>query len=150
MKKSKQPVRAYGRAQSGFTLIELMIVVAIIGILAAIAVPQYQNYVYRARVTEGLSLASGFKTAVVEYYTANNVFPSTAASAGVSDITSSSLGSVSTIVMGADGVVTITFRTNVAPAGANQITLSPTSSSGSVSWTCGGNLTAILKPSSCI
>jgi len=61
--------------QKGFTLIELMIVIAIIGILAAIAIPAYQNYTIRAQVTEGLSLAAGWKTAISEYYAQQGAFP---------------------------------------------------------------------------
>src|SRR5580704_482243 len=61
--------------QKGFTLIELMIVVAIIGILAAIAIPAYQNYTIRAQVTEGLSLADGWKTGIAEFYAQNGTFP---------------------------------------------------------------------------
>jgi len=73
------------RLNSGFTLIELMIVVAIIGILAAVAIPQYQNYVARAQVSEGLSLASGAKTAIAEYFNTNGTFPADNATAGLSD-----------------------------------------------------------------
>ena len=68
--------------QKGFTLIELMIVIAIIGILAAIAIPAYQNYTIRSQVTEGLSLADGWKTSISEYYAQNGSFPTTSNSSG--------------------------------------------------------------------
>ena len=71
------------QVQKGFTLIELMIVVAIIGILAAIAIPAYQDYTIRAQVTEGLNLADGLKVAVADYYTQNGTWPA----AGVTTLT---------------------------------------------------------------
>src|SRR5271156_2242393 len=92
--------------QKGFTLIELMIVIAIIGILAAIAIPAYQNYTIRAQVTEGLSLAAGWKTAISEYYAQNGAFPtgSTTAAAGAAgsvSVTGASSGKyVSAVVVG--------------------------------------------------
>jgi type IV pilus assembly protein PilA len=67
------------KLQKGFTLIELMIVVAIIGILAAIAIPAYQNYTIRAQVTEGLSLGDGWKTAIAEYFANYGTMPATTA-----------------------------------------------------------------------
>jgi type IV pilus assembly protein PilA len=68
--------------QKGFTLIELMIVIAIIGILAAIAIPAYQNYTIRSQVTEGLSLADGWKTSISEFYAQNGSMPVTSSTAG--------------------------------------------------------------------
>jgi type IV pilus assembly protein PilA len=140
-----------GSQQRGFTLIELMIVVAIIGILASIAVPQYQSYIYRARVVEGLSVSSTFKNAVVEYFSANNAFPDTPGAVGLVNLSSTpSTVAFESIELGTGGVITIQFRASVAPSGQNQITLTPVTSSGSVSWVCGGNLPANLKPKSCV
>lgn len=71
------------RVQQGFTLIELMIVVAIIGILAAIAIPQYAEYTNRARISEGLQLSNGAKTALAEYYSSEGKYPADNAAAGL-------------------------------------------------------------------
>src|ERR1700750_650133 len=92
-------------AQKGFTLIELMIVVAIIGILAAIAIPAYQNYTIRAQVTEGLNLADGWETAVGDYYANNGSMPSLAQLTG----TNASTGKYVTQVTVVGGSIQATY-----------------------------------------
>lgn len=138
------------KVQQGFTLIELMIVVAIIGILAAVAIPAYQDYTIRAKVTEGLSLASAAKTAVSEYYATNGTLPSTNASAGLATAASISGNEVGSVTVGAGGGITVLFSGgNATLTGAN-IVLSPTTAGGGVAWACTqGTLEAKYRPSSC-
>jgi type IV pilus assembly protein PilA len=99
--------------QKGFTLIELMIVIAIIGILAAIAIPAYQNYTIRSQVTEGLSLADGWKTAISEFYDQNGTFPTGASATGSAvDIAESAVTGkyVSAITIAAPGQIQIAYN----------------------------------------
>ena len=152
------------KKQQGFTLIELMIVVAIIGILAAIAIPAYQDYTIRAQVSEGLNLAAGAKAAVTEYYQDRGVLSPDNATAGLETNTSIAGNYVDQVGVGADGGVaagTIAVQySNTDPQRANQaingavLTLVPdTSNPGSVDWNCvpGNILSANLKwvPAAC-
>jgi type IV pilus assembly protein PilA len=125
------------KKQQGFTLIELMIVVAIIGILAAIAIPAYQDYTIRAQVSEGLNLAGGAKAAVSEYTMDSGLFPDTNAEAGLSAANTIS-GKYVVSVTNTAGVVQVDYGNSAhAILGATGfLQLSAVTSAGSVQWIC--------------
>jgi type IV pilus assembly protein PilA len=123
-------------SHKGFTLIELMIVVAIIAILAAIAMSQYQDYVIRAQLSEGMSLADAVKTTIGDFYQNRGRFPASNESAGLADpdeIQGNYVASVST----SGGVISSTFGNQVNSAAFGAVLeFSPTTHAGSIDWHC--------------
>ena len=147
------------KQQHGFTLIELMIVVAIIGILAAIAIPAYQDYTTRSKISEGLNMAGAAKLAVAETYDSKGQMPNgTNTSYGLPVQASISSKYVTSIGVAANtGLITVTYSTAVGGnpavgvAGNQIITLRPiTSNAGTMDWDCtGGDITPKFRPQQC-
>ena len=138
------------RTQAGFTLIELMIVVAIIGILAAIAIPAYLDYTIRAKVSEGFQLAAGAKTSVAEYYNSKGAFPTSNGSAYLPTGTSIHGNNVHSVVIGTAGMVIVTYSGDTGRLASQTLIMTPKTGAGSVTWSCtGGTLVSRYRPSSC-
>lgn len=141
--------------QKGFTLIELMIVVAIIAILAAIAIPQYQNYIIRTQVSEGMNLADGAKTAVAEFYNNTGHYPKNNNSAGLALPASLTGKYVSTVdVSTTPGKIIAVFaKESNSKINGSQVVLSAYDNGGSISWNCkksaGTNVSDAYLPTSC-
>ena len=139
------------KKQQGFTLIELMIVVAIIGILAAIAIPAYQDYTARAQMSEAFSLAGGQKSAVSEVYANTGAWPADNTAAGIATNTDIKGKYVKQVDV-KDGAITATMiDTTGISAGIKgaTLTLSPTNNKGSIDWACTSSAPQKFVPKVC-
>lgn len=129
--------------QKGFTLIELMIVVAIIGILAAVALPAYKDYTVRAKVTEVILAASAGKDAVAEHFVVKGTLPTT------TQLSISSQASRYVASVAWSGSVITATATGESKINGSTITLTPTASGDVLNWVCSGSIASAYRPASC-
>ena len=132
------------RSRAGFTLIELMIVVAIIGILAAIAIPAYQTYSIRAQVSEGITLSAGAKTAMTQYYVERGTWPADNTIAGIADKVQI-VGKYTEHVSVQNNVIEVKYGNDAHSDIVGQtIRLTATDNDGSIGWACASS--GVIKP----
>ena len=137
------------KMQEGFTLIELMIVVAIIGLLAAIAVPSYQDYTTRAQVSEAFSLNAAFKQGLAEFYSDRGEWPTSLTNIGTTT-SGKYVGSIEVSSGGSNVTVTATMKSAGVSSNVTDSTFLLVSTDAGLNWTCnGGTILSKYRPSSC-
>ncbi|WP_448100688.1 pilin [Luteibacter jiangsuensis] len=142
---------SHRRQAAGFTLIELMIVVAIIAVLSAIAIPAYKDYMVRTQAAEGLVVATGAKAAIWEYFHNKGKFPSSNESAGLPSASSLTGKYVSSVELQSSGRITIAYAHSDTNSQLHDATLqlSPIDNAGSIDWTCTTTLADRFVPRAC-
>lgn len=129
-------MQAMRKVQAGFTLIELLIVVAIIGILAAVAIPAYQDYTIKAKISEGPSMVGAVKTALAGHYQSNGTFPANNAAAGLPTAASIKGNHVVSIEVKSGGVITVSYTSGLTGVTDKAYSYQAVANAGSISWNC--------------